>query len=65
MDVLNRMFPQSIERGHTGGLFIGQDSVEFSDLQFADDIILFLPKDKDNFLNVLSLLQIFESVSML
>lgn len=41
------------------GLKVGVEGVEASHLQFANDTILFLPKSKENFLNVISLLQIF------
>ena len=44
------------------GLVVGNDLMEVTRLQFVGDAILFLPKDKYNFLNVLSLLQIFESI---
>ena len=59
VDVLSRMFQRGMDRGLMRDLVVGNDSREVSHLQFADDTLLFLPKDKDNFLNVLSLLQIF------
>ena len=61
VDVRSRMFQRGMDRGLTRGLVVGDDLAEVSYWQFVDGIILHLPKSKDNFLNVVSLLQIFES----
>ena len=63
VDVLSRMLARGVETGVVKGLEVGNEGLEISHLQFADDTILFLSEDRDKFYNVLSLLQIFEVVS--
>jgi len=44
------------------GMKEGSNEVEISHLQFANDTILFLQEDEENFKNAISLLQAFEVV---
>lgn len=63
VDVLSRMLRRRSNKGIIQGLGVRISGCKVSHLQFADDTILFLQENKVNFLNVLSILQIFELVS--
>lgn len=56
------MLRRGADRGVVRGLTVGVDGCHVSHLQFADDIILFLPDDRENFLHVLMIIQVFELV---
>ena len=58
--VLSLLISRVVESGLIKGVIVGSEGIVVSHLQFADDTILFLDNDKDNFLNTLSIFQIFE-----
>ena len=51
-----------MERGQVRGLLIGDSLVEISHLLFVDVAILCLPEDKENFINALTLIQLFDGI---
>ena len=59
------MLQRALERGQVKSLLVGDDSVEISHLLFANDTVLFLPKDKANFVNALTMIQLFQGISSL
>ncbi|KAM1060262.1 hypothetical protein TB1_024191 [Malus domestica] len=63
VDVLSRLIEKAQENHLIQGLRVGQDNVEISHLQFADDTIFFLAGHEEAWNNLLLLLQIFGKVS--
>ncbi|KAM0963163.1 hypothetical protein ACFX2A_022668 [Malus domestica] len=63
VDVLSRLMEKAQENHLIKGLCIGQEKVEISHLQFADDTIFFLAEDEGGWNNLLELLKLFCSVS--
>lgn len=45
VDVLSHMLSRGVDRGVVRGLMVGENGLEVSYLQFADDTILFLLDD--------------------
>ena len=65
VDVLSRLISTAVANGLIRGVKVGSEGIVVSHLQFADNTILFLENNKDNFLNALSIFQIFELSSRL
>ena len=63
VDVLSRLMEKAQENDLIKGLCIGQEKVEISHLQFADDTIFFLTEDEEVWNNLLQVLNLFCSVS--
>ncbi|XP_025638571.1 uncharacterized protein [Arachis hypogaea] len=63
VDVLHRMVGEAVRNGRISPLLVGQDNIELSHLQFADDTILFCPQDMETVLNYKRLLRCFELMS--
>ena len=53
VDVLSCLISRTVASGLIRGVKMGSEEIVVSHLQFADDTILFLDNDKDNFLNAL------------
>ena len=51
-NVLNRLMNNAVLEGLVKGISIGRQCVNFSNLQFIDDIILFAPAKKEVLLNM-------------
>ncbi|XP_009335445.1 uncharacterized protein LOC103928158 [Pyrus x bretschneideri] len=63
VDVLSRLMEKAHENHLIKGLGIGQERVEISHLQFADDTIFFLAEDEDVWNNLLEVLNLFCTIS--
>ncbi|XP_057758941.1 uncharacterized protein LOC130979502 [Arachis stenosperma] len=59
------MVDEAVKNGRISPLVVGQDSVELSYLQFADDAILFCPPEEETIKNYKRLLHWFELISEL
>lgn len=57
------MFTRSLERGAIEEFVIGNDRIEVSHLQFADDTILFVSHNNTSITNGLTLMKVFEHIS--
>ncbi|XP_072076815.1 uncharacterized protein [Arachis hypogaea] len=63
VDILHRMVGKAVRNGRISPLLVGRDNIELSHLQFADDTILFFPKDTKILVNYKRLLRCFELMS--
>ncbi|KAM2348663.1 hypothetical protein ACFX1X_012268 [Malus domestica] len=63
VDVLSRLMEKAQETDLIKGLCIGQEKMEISHLQFADDTIFFLTEDEEVWNNLIQVLNLFCSVS--
>ena len=63
VDVLGRLIDKAIQCKAIRGFIVGKDKVEVSHLQFADDTLLFLEANRNYFLNYLTILEVFGSIS--
>ena len=61
--MLGRLIEKAIHCNAIHGFIVGRDKVEVSHLQFADDTLLFLKANRNYFLNYLTLLEVFGSIS--
>ncbi|XP_016207295.1 uncharacterized protein LOC107647761 [Arachis ipaensis] len=65
VDVLHRMIREAMRNSRIYPLLVGQDNIELSHLQFADDTILFCPTEEETIRNYKRLLRCFELMSRL
>ena len=63
VDVLGRIIDKPIQCQAIRGFIVGKDRVEVSHLQFVDDTSLFLEANRIYFLNYLTILEVFGSIS--
>ena len=63
VDVLGRLIDKATQCRAIRGFTVGKDKVEVSHLQFADDTLLFMEANCNYFLNYLTILEVFSSIS--
>ncbi|XP_057719285.1 uncharacterized mitochondrial protein AtMg01250-like [Arachis stenosperma] len=63
VDVLHRMIGEAVRNGRISPQLVGQDDIALSQLQFADDTIIFCPTEEETIRNYKRLLRCFELIS--
>lgn len=64
-EALNFLIKEAKNFGFIGGLRLGHDELEVTHLQFADDKLLFIPKNSEMVINYRRILQCFSLMSEL